>query len=168
MSQRPCSVIAAAYHSHSFGASRKRSITQCYIRDATRAGNRPLEPGTAADIQRASAYVASTVVDLPHGLMSNRSAFSTREAHLSVDVQGRSSCPDMASALAMLDSAGVAAGDSCNATVRSERIWARSTSHVNGGVKGSECGKSVEVVVGSADKTADIVLIVHRTLASDQ
>ena len=42
----PCSVIAAAYHSHAFGASRKRSITQRHIRDATRAGNRPLKSGT--------------------------------------------------------------------------------------------------------------------------
>ena len=29
-----------------FGASRKRSITQRHIRDATRAGNRPLKSGT--------------------------------------------------------------------------------------------------------------------------
>ena len=39
-------MIAAAYHSHAFGASRKRSITQRHIRDATRAGNRPLKSGT--------------------------------------------------------------------------------------------------------------------------
>lgn len=49
-------------------------------------------------------------------------------------------------------------------TVQGSQRSARAISHVKGGVKGSEYGKSFEVVVGYMDETADVVVMAHRNL----